>query len=72
MAIQTQNLEQFDWVKGSKIIGAMWIHDAAILVHDGGSAYSVVRGQEYLACTPSLERAVKYIRKSFAKTRVAA
>ena len=70
MAIQTENLEMYSWVKGSKVIGAMVIGDCAILAHEGGHAYSVVRNKEYLACTPNLQYAVRYIRRR--KPKVAA
>ncbi len=63
MSIQTENLEIYSWVKGPKVEGAMVIGDCAILAHVGGGAYSVVRGSEYLACTPNLQRAMQYIRR---------
>lgn len=48
---------QFSWVKGPAVIAAEYHGSIAILTHDGGGAFSVVRGTEYLACCPSIEYA---------------
>jgi len=53
---------QFWWVKGPRITRVReFTGDVFVAIHDGGDAYSVIKGTglqaQYLACCPTLKHA---------------
>lgn len=58
---------EFSWVKGPAVVAAEYHRDLAILSHEGGAAFSVVRGTEYLASCPSIESARAHVERLLAQ-----
>jgi hypothetical protein len=58
---------EFSWIKGPPVVAAEYHGDFAILTHDGGDAFSIVRGTEYLACCPTIDYARAFVERQLQK-----